>query len=179
MVNALEAARLLDKDSPILVGAFAPIAVYVMQVGLERLRGAWNEHYVHSKKGRPGSGGRPSARMQARPHPGVRLAMPPGMDVYAEWSAAGLAPLSFEPDNAAERDRLHGFPPQQRLRQAGAALIHPHWRMPAVRTPPTHIVCMLSAAVVQVIGDVSHAWDELLHSNFRRFFDAYDKWLSF
>ena len=63
LINALEAAGRLDKDNDLQVGAFAAIAVLLMQTGLDRLRLAWNQHYVRPKTGLNGSGGRPVARM--------------------------------------------------------------------------------------------------------------------
>ena len=63
LLNFLEAGNWLDKDNAVQVGAFAAIACSLMQVGLDRLKAAWNEHYVASKRGRPGIavGGQASA----------------------------------------------------------------------------------------------------------------------
>ena len=91
LINVLEQNHMLDKDNDEQVGAFSSIAVCLMQVGdpnpnpnsnpnptpiltpalaltqtgLDRLRAAWNEHYVKPKRGR--AGGRPSVRAQQRP----------------------------------------------------------------------------------------------------------------
>ena len=122
-----------------------------MQVGLDRLRAAWNEHHVRAKTGRPGSGGRPSQRAAQRPHPQPQMTLPAGLDGVASWHAAGQNPLRLVPEHEAMRDRLHGNPQAQHAR---------------------------TAAVAAVLGSCAMAWDELLNGNYHRFVTAYLTYLS-
>lgn len=153
LLNFLEAGNWLDKDNAVQVGAFAAIACSLMQVGLDRLKAAWNEHYVASKRGRPGSGGRPSQRMVQRPHPALQMSLPAGFDGVASWNTANMAPLTVVPDNAGQRDRHHQNAQIQHARALGTC---PHQHPYRTPTHPT-LVCSVqllrrSWAMLRVLG---------------------------
>lgn len=151
LLNHLESNNLLDKDDYRHIGAFSRLITPLMQTGLDRLAAAWNEHYVASKRGRPGTGGRPSVRMSQRPHPGPQMQLPAGFDGLGYWNMAGQPPLRMVPEQAPARDRLHGNLPAQIAR---------------------------ATAVAALIGSYVSAWDEILVGNYHRFTGVYLAWLA-
>ena len=109
LINFLEARGMLDMNVQHVVGPFALLMEGLMQVGLDRLLLAWNEHDVRPRKGEPGTGGRPSKRARARPHPGGQMQLPPGFDGVAAYEAA-FGPTRRLPEASAAWDRLTGQP---------------------------------------------------------------------
>ena len=78
-----------------------------------------------AKKGRRGSGGRPTVRMLRRPHPALQMTLPAGLDAVSHWNAAGMQPLALRlvPENAADRDRHYNNPQAKQTRALGNASV--------------------------------------------------------
>jgi hypothetical protein len=100
---------MLDMNVQHVVGPFALLMEGLMQVGLDRLLLAWNEHDVRPRKGEPGTGGRPSKRARARPHPGGQMQLPPGFDgVAADPALAGGLGRMGQADGPADPPGTEG-----------------------------------------------------------------------
>ena len=143
LLNAMEAAAILDKDNPLHVGAFSTLMQPLVQIGLDRLTKAWNYHRVRAVRGLPGSGGRPVDRARRFPNPGTLLALPLGFDAVADYESV-LPTLRREPQGAAAQDRLYRQPAAQQQRATGVAF---------------------------ACGGASseQLWEEILHGNYMRF----------
>lgn len=152
LLNEMEAAGIMDKHNHIQVGAFSSLMQPLMQVGLDRLRGAWNEHYVRSIRDRPGTGGKPNDRAARFPHPGGQLTFPPGFDGVAEYEQQ-YGPLRREREAAPTLDRWYGQPAAQQHRDAAVG------------------AAFGGATAAQV-------WDEILAENYVRFLTAYAVYVS-
>ena len=147
LINFMVWHDLLSKFDPVQVHAFSTIAQPLCQYGLELLGAAWNEHGVSARKGYPGSGGVPNARMRRHPHPGPQVAVPPGFDGIAEFDAEVGEPARRVP--------------------AQAPALEPLLDQPAARA-------QRAAAVAQIFeGDMCGAWSELIAGSYDRFLSAY------
>ena len=150
LINDLERAGMLSKYDPVQVLAFAHLMRPLMQVGLDRLKRAWNEHTVKAVPGRPGTGGRPSKRA-SNPRPSGCWQLPAGFDGVVEYQKAMGTSLQRVADGVAADLRLR----------------------------PPHVQQQRAAAAAAVISDVVVAWDEIVAGQYGRFVQAYVVYCSF
>ena len=181
LITAMERAFLLDKDDAVQVGAFSSIAVCVMQVGLDRLRAAWNDHYVAARRGHRDSGGRPSMRAhsgdltrdRAWRRRWVWTALPLGRRRACRPSQrCRTTPQRVTGCTASLRSSRRAVP-------VGACPPPFAFRAPPCAAPSLSVVRSCLPAVVQVLGNLETAWMEILHGQHTRFIAAYQTWLTF
>ena len=142
--------RILDRNTPHMLGAVQALGVAVLEYADRLLLGVWDTHIVRSARCNVG---RPVDLRAAHPHAGGRRTLQPGVDYVGMYEAASQRRLRREPRWAAARDPLYGNPARQAQR---------------------------SVAVTQAWGSVALAWADVLHNAGRgRFIPAYLVYLSF
>lgn len=147
LLNYMIEQDMISKYNMQQVHAFSSLARPLCQYGLDLLTRAWNEHGVSGRKGCPGTGGVPNARMRLHPHPGPQVAVPAGFDGVAE----------FEAERGEQVRRI----PEQ------APALEPLLNQPVARA-------QRAAAVAQIFGsDLRCAWSELVAGSYARFLRAY------
>lgn len=149
LINVLEKRGQLDKYISAHVYAFSTLMQPLLQHGLDLLRAAWNNHKVSLVRHVKDSGGIPDERAARRPHPGGQLLLPRGFDGVREYELARGHDLEHKSRDDVADDEFCARP--------GAR----------------------SRAVAAIVGDVEHAWCELLDRSYSRSIDAYLCFLSY